>query len=469
MARIIFIGGGVVGMSGALLLGRDGHDVTLLERDPAPPPDPETAWTAWERKGVNQFRMLHYFAPRYTQIMQANAPEIVAEFENVGALRINPFRDAPAEVTGGFRDDDARYDAVTARRPVAEAAIARVVDRVDNITVRRGVTVAGLLTADANAGSTPRVIGVRTDSGDDLHADLVVDAGGRRSTLPGMLADIGAGAPIEEKEDCGFIYWGRHFRSSDGSVPPAFGPLLMAYDTASTLTLPADNGTWGVGFVTSARDSALRSLKDVDVWTRVVKQYPLVAHWLDGEPIDEGVAIMAKIEDRHRTFVIDGNPLAAGILALGDSWACTNPSVGRGVSIGAIHAVALRDLLRDAPGDPVELGRAWHDSTMETVEPWYRGTLDFDRGRLAEIQAGIEQRTFEPDPEYEITVALQSAAGKDPDMLRTFIDIAGVIAPPAEVFSRPGVFERVVELGSGWRDERLPGPNREELLATAAD
>jgi 2-polyprenyl-6-methoxyphenol hydroxylase-like FAD-dependent oxidoreductase len=467
MARIIVVGGGVVGMCGALMLGRDGHDVTLLERDPAPPPDPETAWTDWERRGVNQFRMLHYFAPRFSQIMKANVPEVLREFENVGAICVNPIRDAPAEVTGGFRDDDARYDAVTARRPIAEAAIARVVESADNVTVQRGVAVAGLLTAEPVNG-VPRVIGVRTDAGDDLRADFVVDAGGRRSTLPNLLTDIGARAPIEEKEDCGFIYWGRHFRSNDGSVPFAFGPLLMPYETASILTLPADNGTWGVGFVTSAKDTALRGLKDVDTWTRVVKQYPLVAHWLDGEPIDDGVAIMAKIEDRHRTFVIDDEPVALGVLPLGDSWACTNPSVGRGVSIGAIHAVALRDLLHEVPDDLAELGRAWHDSTMATVEPWYRGTLAFDRGRLDEIHAGIEEREFEPEPEYEMTMALQAATMKDPEMLRTFLDIAGVIEAPDEVFARPGLFERVIELGRGWRDEQLPGLSRAELLAAAA-
>ena len=36
----------------------------------------------------------------------------------------------------------------------------------------------------------------------------------------------GARAPIEEQEDCGFVYYGRHFRSGDGSVPAMFGPLL---------------------------------------------------------------------------------------------------------------------------------------------------------------------------------------------------------------------------------------------------
>ena len=32
----------------------------------------------------------------------------------------------------------------------------------------------------------------------------------------------------------------------------------------------------------------------------------------------------------------------------------------------------------------------------------------------------------------------------------------------------PGVFERVIELGQGWRDEPPLGPSREELLAVVA-
>ena len=165
-------------------------------------------------------------------------------------------------------------------------------------------------------------------------ADLVVDATGRRSPLPRWLIAAGARSPIEEIDDSGFIYYGRHFRSADGSTPPAFGPLLQHYDSLSILTLPADNGTWGLGLITSAKDSALRVLKDPDAWTTCAKSYPLVAHWLDGEPIDDQVAVMAKLEDRHRSFCVDGQPVATGVLAVGDSWACTNPSVGRGISIG---------------------------------------------------------------------------------------------------------------------------------------
>ncbi len=465
MARIVVVGGGIVGLGACLMLARDDHHVTVLERDPALPPDPEAAWEGWERRGVNQFRLLHYFQPRYRQVMDANVPEVVAAFSDAGALVVNPFRDAPVEVTGGFRDGDERYDAVTARRPVAEAALARVVAATENIEVRRGVGVTGLLTGDATMECVPHVVGLRTDAGEELRADLVVDAAGRRSTLPAWLSDIGAQAPVEERADCGFVYFGRHFRSGDGSVPMAFGPLLQEYGTISILTLPADNGTWGIGLVASAKDREMRALKNVDAWTDVVWSIPLCAHWLDGEPLDDQIAVMAKIEDRHRSFVLDDRPIATGVVALADSWACTNPSVGRGISIGSIHAAGLRDVLRDEPADPIALQLQWHGMTMATVEPWYRGTLAFDDGRLAEIDALLEDRPFEPSPEYEITKMLQSAASKDPELLRAFIDLVGVLTLPEEVLDRPGTFERVAELGRGWRDERPPGPSRDELVA----
>ncbi len=467
MARIIVVGGGIVGLGASLMLARDGHQVTVLERDPASPPDPEKAWEGWERRGVNQFRLLHFFQPRYREVMDANVPEVVAALRDAGALLVNPFRDVPTEFTGGFREGDDRFDAVTARRPVAEAAIAQVVSATDNLEVRRGVGVVGLLTGDATAAGVPHVVGVRTDAGEELRADLVVDAAGRRSSLPAWLTDIGAQPPVEERADCGFVYYGRHFRSNDGSVPPAFGPLLQDYGTVSVLTLPADNGTWGIGMIASAKDKAMRALKDSDAWTSVIKSLPLCAHWLEGEPLDDQVAVMAKIEDRHRTFVPEGRPVATGVVALADSWACTNPSVGRGISIGTVHGAGLRDLLHDMPTDPVALQFQWSDVTMATVEPWYRGTLAFDEGRLAEIDALLEGRPFEPAPEFEIGKALGVAAGKDPEMLRSILDIAGVLALPDEVFGRPGVFERAVELGSGWRDEQLPGPTRDELVALA--
>jgi hypothetical protein len=109
---------------------------------------------------------------------------------------------------------------------------------------------------------------------------------------------------------------------------------------------------------------------------------------------------------------------------------------------------------------------AWHERTLASAEPWYRATLAFDHARLDEMHHAIDGRPFEPGPEYAMTLALMTAAFKDPVVLRAFMEIVGVLTLPDEVLSRPGMFERVLELGAGWRDEQLPGPDREQLLAT---
>jgi 2-polyprenyl-6-methoxyphenol hydroxylase-like FAD-dependent oxidoreductase len=470
MADVLVTGGGMIGLSTAMLLAGDGHQVTVLERDPAEPPPPELAWEQWERRSVNQFRMLHFLLPRFYQLASAELPAVVEALKATGAYQTNLIRDVPVELTGGEQPGDDAFQMASARRPVAEAAVAAVAAATPNVTIRRGTAVRGLLTGPPSAAGVPHIVGVVTDSGEELRADLIVDASGRRSALPQLLAGAGARPVAEELDDCGFIYYGRHLQSADGSYPPAIGALLQHYDSLSILTLPADRGAWGVGFVTSAKDAQLRALRDVDTWTRTVKSYPLIAHWLDGQPIDADVAVMAKIEDRHRAFVVDGVPVATGVLAVGDSWACTNPSVGRGISIGLIHAVALRDLLRQSSLDaPLDLCIAWHEATLKTVEPWYRETLAFDRHRLSEIDAQIAGQKYETDdPGWLLGQCLGAGAGHDGDLLRGALRIGGVLATGEEVFSTPGIADKAIGIGGPLVKEPAPGPSREQLLGIVA-
>jgi flavin-dependent dehydrogenase len=333
--------------------------------------------------------------------------------------------------------------------------------------VRRGVAIRGVLTGPEATTGVPHVVGVVTDGGEEIRADLLIDATGRRSPLASWLAATGARSPVEEIDDVGFLYYGRHFRSNDGSTPPPFGALLQHYDSLSLLTLPADNGTWGIGVITSAHDAELRVLKDKDVWTRAVKSYPLVAHWLDGEPLDDQVAIMAKLEDRHRTFVVDGTPVATGVLAVGDSWACTNPSLGRGISIGLCHAVALREMLRrESLDDPTALALAWHQATLESADPFVRDTMAYDRHRLAQIDAQIAGVAYEPgDPAWDLGQSLEAGATADPDLLRGVLQVASVLATGEQVLSEPGMAEKAVTVGGPLRNEPAPGPTRPQLLA----
>ena len=469
MAEIAITGGGVAGLTTAMLLAEDGHDVTLFERDGAEPPPPAEAWDAWERRGVNQFRLLHFFQPRFRMELERELPHVVKALEAAGALRISPLAGAPTELTGGDRPGDDDFEAVTGRRPVVEAVLGLAAQAAPGVTVRRGVAVQGLVAGAQAIRGVPHVTGVRTAAG-EFRADLVVDATGRRSPLPDWLEATGARRPLEELEDLGFVYYGRHFRSADGTTPPIVGPLLQTYGSVSALTLPADNGTWGVGVITSAADKAMRALRHVECWSAVVRSLPLAAHWLDGEPIDDGVMVMAKLEDRHRTFTVEGAPVATGVAAVADSWACTNPSLGRGATLGLLQCLSLRDTLRSTGvDDPASFSAAWAQSTDSIAEPWYRATLSFDRHRLAEINAEIRGEAYRPDgDDWDVIQSLGFASGSDPDCLRAVLSIFGLLRPVDEVLADPGLLDKAMAVGGGWRDAPLFGPSRGELLSIVA-
>lgn len=468
MPDLLVLGAGLGGLSAALLLARDGHRVIVVERDGEPPPaDPEVAWSDWDRHGVNQFRMPHYMLPRWRQLMQRELPDVLADLVSVGAASINPLTFANPKHTGGWRDGDERFATVTARRPVLESALARAAENEPGVTIRRGTAIRAVCTGTPTRPDVPHVNGLVTDSGEEIRADVVIDASGRRSTVPALLAAAGARPGAERREDCGFVYQTRHFRArSGGGTPQVLAAFVQDYPSLTILTLPADNDTWAVAFVISARDRQLLALREPQAWDAALRTFPLSAHWMDGDPIS-GVDVIAGIEDRIRRYVVDASPTATGLLPVADAWACTNPSLGRGSSIGLLHACALRDLFReDASDHPADLALRWDEWTRTEVEPWYRLTLDYDRNRLAEVDATRDGGVYRTDsPAWATTKALANAARSHPDVLRGVLDISALLATPQEVLDRPGLAQLLDPAAEG---RQMPGPDRTQLLAAVA-
>jgi 2-polyprenyl-6-methoxyphenol hydroxylase-like FAD-dependent oxidoreductase len=464
-SKIIVLGAGICGLASGMLLCRDGHDVTILERDSAAVPDsPGQAWEHWARDGVAQFRQPHYLQSQGRIVLEQELPEILAALAAAGGLRFDPLCLMPSLITDRTpRDGDERFKTVTARRPVLEHVLARAAGAEPGLDVRRSVSVRELVTRAHNR--TPHVVGVRTDRGDELRADLVVDAMGRRSRLPQWLRAAGTSPVQEQLEDAGFIYYTRYFRSRTGALPQFKAPLFTAVGTFSVLTLPCDDAMWSVTVCISAGDQALKRLRHPDPWTGVVAACPRHAHWLDGKAVT-GVLAMGGLADRHRRFNVGGRPVATGIAAVGDACVCTNPTNGRGMSLGLMHVRRLRDVLRGHLEDPREFAEAWDAVTEAELTPWYRDNVEEDRARLDEMNA--LRHGLEPPAPGTRSAALRravfAAAPHDPDVFRAALASLACLTPLREPLANPEFVEDVLRLARERGPSPAAGPNRGELL-----
>ncbi|WP_269857580.1 NAD(P)/FAD-dependent oxidoreductase [Streptomyces sp. RPT161] len=447
MGRIVVCGGGVVGLSAALMLARDGHTVTVLEVDPVgPPPEPVQAWDRWRRTGVAHFRQPHNLLPRFRQVLAEELPDMTGRLLAAGCVLMDTLTPMPPGIEDQSpRPEDDRFRFVSGRRPVVESVFAAAAEEQADVTVRRGVRVAGLLGGPPRCKGIPHVAGVRLSDGEEIRADLVVDATGRRTAAPRWLAHLGAEQPATEKEQGGFAYYTRYFTGPQ--QPLRRGAPLTPLGTVSLLTIPGDNDTWSITVVGSAKDAPLRAIRDPECFTRLVRACPAQAHWLAGTPISD-VLVTAGILNRRRRFVVDGRPVATGFAAVSDAWACTNPTAARGLSVGVLHVQQLRRTVRAHVADPEVFASAWDKATEQYVAPFYQDQIAADRVRIAEMDALREgDEPPLPDP---VASRFAAAALRDAEVFRALLEAAVCLTPRAEVLARPDLMARI--------DKRPPQP-----------
>jgi 2-polyprenyl-6-methoxyphenol hydroxylase-like FAD-dependent oxidoreductase len=455
VARVVVVGGGIGGLACGLFLAPAGHDVTILDRDPADAPaDIAGAWSDWPRRGVPQFRHIHLFNARGRNLLRAEAPAVLAALHAAGA----------GEIRLGDGDDDDLVR-LTCRRTTYELILRRAVLSDPRVRFKGGVTVTGLCAAGR------RVTGVRTDDGTEWGADVVVDASGRRSTVAGWLTAVGLAPPAREEQAEGTVAYTRWYRLRS----EASASLLRAdLGYAVGVVAPADNGIFCVTFGCLADDPVMRALRHPAAFDAAAATIPSLAAWTapDRSTVDSGVLAMADRSNRLVRLMVGGAPVATGLVLLGDSAMCTNPGYGRGVGLALVHAHALAGVLAEND-DPAAVTAAFEDFTQAELEPWYHQAVAGDRVRLAigrRVLAGEPLATIGghgDDPAVRFARGAPHAVELDPVVRRASHRAFQLLDPPSSYWGNPDIEARVEDVWRGIESSPPPAPGPDHATMAA--
>lgn len=313
--RIAVAGCGPAGLAAALLLARDGHDVTLFERFDAPRP-------------VGSGLMLQ---PTGLAVLCALGLKeaVLRQGSRIDRL----FGKA---LPSGRTVLDVQYAALGRRRDRAfglgihrAALFSALHDAVlaEGIPIRTGHAIEG--TEAAAGGQWLRVAGL----GRVGPFDLVVDALGTGSPLP---------APCGRTLPYGAL-WATLDWPGAGFDPAA---LEQRYVRASRMVGVLPIGAGRAAFFWSLRVDQQKAWRAAGLapWKDEVRAlWPETAPLLDAITAPEQLAFARYA---HRTV---RRPAGDGVVQIGDAWHSASPQLGQGANMALLDAYALALALREAP------------------------------------------------------------------------------------------------------------------------
>jgi 2-polyprenyl-6-methoxyphenol hydroxylase-like FAD-dependent oxidoreductase len=454
---VLVLGGGVAGLSAALLLARDGHRVTLVERDPVDL-GPASQAFGWQRAGIPHFLQPHAFIPRGRSELRRHLPDVFAALLAAGGSEV----DTRHKLGGPTVDADEELQYLAVRRPVIEWGLRRAALSQPGLTVRGGARADCL---DVDGG---RVRRVRVD-GAALACDLVVDALGRRTPTGAWLHAAGVTTGPSRTSDCGVVYYSRYYRCRPGFEPPD-GPWFLSprgdLGYMAYASFPGDNGTFAALLAAPTGVPEWKALHAAPAFEAAVALVPALASWVDPEGVEPLTPVMAMAGLHNSLRSTEGLP-DAGVFPVGDAFGHTDPVLAHGLAFGLIHAGELARALREHD-DVTDAFDSYLATTHATVEERFEFATALDEQRHR-MWLGEPVDFAHRDGDYALfTMAAGAvAATTDPELARVFLRRIGLLDHTSVLDDDVALQQRIEAAFEAAAQVPRPrqGPPREEMLA----
>lgn len=341
--HVVVIGGSIAGLCAARVLADHFERVTLYERDELPD-------TPVDRSAIPQGHHVHLLMARGAQELEGLFPGLLADMAADG---MPVSRNAPGEIhftasghvleTGrnghNGSDVDDGFTAYLPSRALLEWHVRTRVQALPRVQI-----VHGDVDEPRFDRAARRVTGVVVDGGEFVPADLVVDASGRGSRLPTWLQQWGFDQPRVDSVKVGVTYASQRVRIPAGMMSQKMVLVGAVHERPLGLgMLFHEDGTWivtafGVGGAQPPRDFA-----GVCALADTVTPSHIGPALRAGEPLGPMKFHTYPTSKWRRYDKLAEMP--AGILPFGDAVVSMNPTFGQGVTMSALQAASMRDVL----------------------------------------------------------------------------------------------------------------------------
>lgn len=359
--RAVVVGASMAGLCAARALCQRFGEVLVVDRDELPDgPTP--------RRTVPQGRQPHLLLNAGARALEGWFPGLTAELLAGGAVDIDLCADFLWHQSGGVqRRPKSALRGPSMSRPLLEHTVRQRVLQLPNVEIRPGVTVTGLRTDDGAS----RVAGVLLQDGNQIDADLVVDASGRQARSLRWLEELGYPPPEVSVVEVNTTYVSRRFRrgiadSRDWMAAAVIGdPQTLRLGMA----LPMEGDQWIVLLGGLNGEAAPTDEVGMLAYARMLGSSE-IADLLQGcEPTGPVVTHHFPTNQRRHVEKLRRFPL--GWLPLGDAVCSFDPIYGQGMTSAALQAQALAGCLDSAGRLDRSFSKAYFKAAARVVAvPW---------------------------------------------------------------------------------------------------
>jgi 2-polyprenyl-6-methoxyphenol hydroxylase-like FAD-dependent oxidoreductase len=428
-AKAIVVGSGIAGLVSAQILSKHFATVELIDRDTIPT-------TAGPRKGTPQGHHFHGLLPGGLKVLNDLFPGFDQDLQAGGALTPEPHefyaygpegksfsyirhQPEPSDPIPGFPKMHMQT------RHLLEHCLRKRVEQSSNITTRYACAIRDPLIRDG------RIAGVVVHgSGEEIEADLVIDASGRVGRTPRWLTNMNYALPAESHINCDFAYTTVMFRPKDpGSLEDAGFFVMPAasgrHTRRSACLVKTESGDWLASLSGRLGDHPPEDYEGYLKWAETLVDDRLLTLIRQADPISEPIHFKFPRSIRRHYEKLKRFP--EGLLPLGDGVCQYNPYYGQGMSAACRQAVALDQVLSDAADKPLDgLWQKYLPAAYEeTRSPWlYAAILDFAHKGTTGQYPKEEQRSVELLVQYG-----QQSLNGDKEAARLVTSISSMMQP----------------------------------------